>query len=369
MKTIAYDHQIFSNQRFGGISRYICEIAERAQRRPDWNPIVIAPVHYNDHLADSTVRQLGSYFPIRVPILAHLYRAANAVVAPFIHAATRADLLHRTYYSCSTRPHGAKIVVTVHDMIHEIFPEHFSSRDRTSTLKRRAIAEADAVLCNSWSTAIDLQRLLDVPSEKIAVTQLGYSTAFAAPQLSAANGAGQRRPFLLFVGQRARYKNFAKLLRAYAASSRLARDFDLVAFGGSPFSDDEQADIKALKLRPDSVRLQTGRDSDLAHAYAGARALVYPSEYEGFGIPLLEAMSAGCPVICSNTSSLPEVALDAAEYFDPRDVESIRAGVERVVYDEQHRDALIARGRARCMDFSWDRCAEETFAVYQRLLS
>ena len=109
--------------------------------------------------------------------------------------------------------------------------------------------------------------------------------------------------------------------------------------------------------------------NELQQVMAGALGLVYVSIFEGFGIPLLEAMSASCPVICSNVSSMPEVAGDAAEYFDPHDVESMRFAIERVAYDEQHRDALIERGRIRCREFSWERCADETIAVYRRLLN
>ena len=369
MKTIAYDHQIFSTQQFGGVSRYFCEIASRAPHRAGWQSVVVAPLHFNEHLARCKVRQIGHYLPKRVQRTGALYRAVNAVVAPLALMAIKPDLLHRTYYASSPRAHGARVVVTVFDLIHEISPQYFPSRDRTAALKTRALAEADAVICISQSTADDLQRLLYVPSEKIAVTHLGFSDAFAQAGVGAGTGIGATRPFLLFVGHRAGYKNFARLLAAYAASPRLMRDFDLVTFGGAPLSAEEMVHIGAMACRPDAVRRHVGSDEDLACAYAGARALVYPSEYEGFGIPLLEAMSAGCPVICSNVSSIPEVAGDAAEYFDPIDTESIRSAIERVAYDDGRRDSLIERGHRRCQEFSWDQCAEETLAVYRRVLS
>ena len=368
MKTIAYDHQIFSTQQFGGVSRYFCEIASRAPQLAGWDSVVVAPVHFNDHLARSKVRQCGYYLPKRVQRTGAIYRAVNAVVAPLVLKLTKPDLLHRTYYACVPRPHGARVVVTVFDLIHEISPQYFA-RDRTAALKGRAMAEADAVICISQSTAQDLQRLLKVPSNKITVAHLGYSPAFAHEGLSAGADRGATRPYFLYVGQRAGYKNFARLLTAYAASSRLMRDFDLVTFGGAPLNSEEMTHIGSIECRPDAVRRQVGSDEDLARAYAGAHALVYPSEYEGFGIPLLEAMSAGCPVICSNVSSIPEVAGDAAEYFDPIDTESIRSAIERVAYDDGHRDSLIERGHRRCRTFSWDRCAEETLAVYRRVLS
>lgn len=365
--TVAYDHQIFSMQQFGGVSRYFCEVASRVQAVPGWDSVVVAPMHVNEHLADTAVRQLGIYVPRRVPA-GPLRRAVNTFLAPPILMSTGAQLLHRTYYGCRPRPGSAKVVATVFDMIHEISPHYFPSRDRSSALKRRAVADADAIVCISHSTARDLQRLLAVPSEKISVTHLGFSSAFArtAPVVGARPGAD--RPYLLYVGHRGGYKNFARLLKAYGASARLPRDFDLIAFGGLPFSAEELARIAALKVRPDSVRRQVGQDQELARAYAGAHALVYPSEYEGFGIPLLEAMGAGCPVICSNSSSMPEVVEDAGEYFNPHEVESMGHAIERVAYDEDHRQALARRGRIRCQAFSWDRCAAETVAVYRRLL-
>ena len=369
MKTIAYDHQIFSTQQFGGVSRYFCEIASRAPQQAGWDSVVIAPLHFNDHLARCKVRQLGHYLPKRVQRTGAIYRAVNAVVAPMVLMATKPDLLHRTYYARVPRPHGARVVVTVFDLIHEISPQYFSSRDRTAALKTRALAEADAVICISQSTANDLQRLLNVSSEKITVTHLGFSHAFAQARAGTGADLGATRPYLLFMGHRAGYKNFARLLTAYTASPRLMRDFDLVTFGGAPLSAEEMTHIGSMACRPDAVRRCVGSDEDLACAYAGAHALIYPSEYEGFGIPLLEAMSAGCPVICSNVSSIPEVAGDAAEYFDPVDTESIRSAIERVAYDDRHRDSLIERGHRRCMEFSWDRCAEETLAVYRRVLS
>lgn len=367
MTTIAYDHQIFSMQEFGGVSRYFCEVASRTKAVAGWDSVVVAPMHFNEHLAGTAVRQLGIYLPRRVPS-GPLRRAVNTVVAPLLLMSTAAQVLHRTYYASRPRPYGAKVVVTVFDMIHEISPHYFPSHDRTSPMKRRAVAEADAVICISQSTANDLQRLLDVPSERISVTHLGFSSAFAqaAPVVDSRPGAA--RPYLLYVGHRGGYKNFARLLKVYGASARLARDFDLIAFGGYPFSAEELAQIAALKVRPDSVRRQVGQDDELARAYAGAHALVYPSEYEGFGIPLLEAMSAGCPVISSNSSSMPEVVQDAGEYFNPHEVASMGSAIERVAYDEDHRQALARRGRIRCQAFSWDRCASETVAVYRKLL-
>lgn len=299
-----------------------------------------------------------------------LCRAASGLAGPPLLAAIRADLLHLTYY-CSRPPSApGRLVVTVHDMIHELFPNSFPPDDPTREHKRRCVEAADRVVCVSHSTARDLTRLLGVSPEKISVTHLGFSTAFASTAVQNMPVSREaERPYLLYVGHRGGYKNFNRLLEAYAASPKLRRDFDLIVFGGGPFTQSELSSIDALGLGEGAVRRLSGGDVALACAYAGAHVFVYPSEYEGFGIPPLEAMSCGCAVACSNVSSVPEVVGNAGEYFDPTSVEEIRAAIERIVDDDRHRGALIAAGHERLRKFSWDRCAAETREVYRAALT
>lgn len=366
MSTVAYDHQIFTLQRFGGISRYFCEIAARVGGDPDWRARVVAPLYFNEHLSEANVARIGWHLRMRVPRTTRLYRMANALLGPPLLRGCRADVLHRTYYTPQPRPPGGRLVITVFDMIHELLPQYFPADDAVREHKRRSVEAADQVICISHSTARDLQRLLDVPADKITVTHLAPSQAFES--CMAARCSQAPRPYLLYVGYREGYKNFGRVLDAYAASPRLRADFDLVVFGGFPFDAEESARIAHLGLDPGRVRREVGSDADLACAYAGARAFVYPSEYEGFGIPPLEAMSCGCPVACSDTSSLPEVVGDAGEYFSPREVESIRAAMERLAYDDQRHAELTSAGHHQRGRFSWDRCADETLAVYRKAL-
>ena len=364
MPTVVYDHQTFCMQRFGGISRYYCELADRIRRR--LRVRVVAPMHFNDYLAASPVPTLGVYVPLSVTGAGRPRSAINRLLATPLQRASRPDIVHRTYYIPYRAPRRARIVVTVFDMIHELFPENFAPDDATSAFKRASVAAADHVMCISHSTASDLVRLFGTDSAKVSVAHLGFSAAFAAgaPQRAAANG----RPYLLYVGQRAGYKNFATALDAYLSSPPLREGFDFVAFGGGRFDAAVLARIDAAGLRAGAVRQVAGvSDAELAAAYRGAHAFVYPSLYEGFGIPPLEAMSCGCPVVCSNTSSIPEVVGDAAELCDPDSVESMRAALERASFDAGRRTELVARGTARAASFTWERCAELTGAVYERL--
>ena len=200
-----------------------------------------------------------------------------------------------------------------------------------------------------------------MPAERISVIHHGHGSlglrAAAAP-------APPPRPFLLHVGPRLGYKNFDALLEAYAGSPAMVADFDLVAFGGGPWSLAERSRARSLGLDPARLRLASGGDEALARLYATASLLALPSLHEGFGIPVLEAMSFGCPVACSAASALPEVAGEAARYFDPRDPGSIREAIEEVLGSPALRESLRAKGAARAAQFSWERAARATAQVY-----
>lgn len=371
LRKVTYDYQIFSQQTFGGISRYFCEIASRIHGNCGWHAKVVAPVFFNQYLADSDIPVQGVYIPAPYSRIERLFDLFNRQVEPYFLHRSGADILHQTYYSATVPECAARRVVTVFDMIHELYPQYFSPRDLIiSRYKRQAVGAASHVVCISQQTADDLMEILAVPRKKITVTHLGFSPVF---EQSAVTPAGLlepagRRPYFLYVGQRAGYKNFSRLLEAFAGSRRLADEFDLVSFGGRPFTRDELDRFKELRLRPGAVVQMAGDDLALARVYREARAFVYPSEYEGFGIPPLEAMASGCPVACSNQSCMPEIVGNAAQYFDPTQVDSVRAALECLAFNDARRSELIAAGRLQCRRFSWQRCAAETLAAYEKAL-
>jgi glycosyltransferase involved in cell wall biosynthesis len=202
--------------------------------------------------------------------------------------------------------------------------------------------------------------LLHVPEEKTSVVYHGHSF----DKRNETSLVSIRKPYLLYVGQRGGYKNFDLLLRAYAHSPKLGKIFSLICFGGGAFRPAEQMRIKELGLLSQDVMQVSGDDTFLEGLYRGAEAFIYPSLYEGFGIPLLEAMALSCPVVCSNASCFSEVVGGAAEFFDAGDEESIRTSIEKVVFSNEYKTACVQRGRERAKLFSWDRCAKETMQIY-----
>jgi glycosyltransferase involved in cell wall biosynthesis len=361
--TVTYDYQTFCRQRFGGVSRYIVELGAALSASPDISPRIFAPIHLNHYLRNYPFEKVGVFVGVENKIGRGM-RPVNDLLLKTLNRLAPAHVIHQTYYSEFEAPRGSAVVVTVHDMTHELFPKMWSRFDRTPIFKRRAVERADHVICVSHSTKKDLMEICGVPASKITVTHLGYSRMDGAE----AGGAPSEAPYILYVGSRSGYKNFNALLAAFASSSLLRKDFRIVAFGGGPFSAEETEVMRKHGLSPEQVKMVTGNDAALGAAYKNAAMLVYPSLYEGFGLPPLEAMSMGCPVVSSGAGPMPEVAGGAAYLFDPHNVEAIKSAMERVAYDTNERDALVERGLARSKEFSWERCAQETAAVYRKVV-
>lgn len=359
---VLYDHQIFAAQVHGGISRYFCEIGTRVSNIPDIDANVLCPLYVNNYLrAQHSLKVWGRHVQ-QIPSSVLAMRLANAAMAPIFRQLRKGtQIYHETYFSrFDLAPHGAARVVTVHDMIHEKFPRYFPLLDRTRGAKQTALRRADHIICVSENTRRDLLETLDLDERKISVVPHGSSLHWREP------GQTQRKPQLLYVGARSYYKNFTSLVRAFGLS-RLPRDgFSLVCFGGGSFTTAERTLFAELGLQK-SVTHRNGDDSVLMQLFRESTALVYPSLYEGFGIPPLEAMSCGCPVACSNSSSLPEVVGQAAELFDPRDIDAIILAVESVALSPTRGTELIAAGYDQASRFSWDLSAASTCSIYRRL--
>ena len=368
---IAYDHQAFCRQKTGGISRYFCRLAEHLAGK-EQTVGVFAPLYRNQYLKTLPAPLVHGYgvrdYP---PKSSELMVAANGLLARTLIRGWKPDLVHETYFSAVHARFGAQpTVLTVFDMIGEL-PEYGatgSGGDIRKSAKYAAVSRADHIICISGHTRQDLIRLFGVAEHKVSVIHLGCD-ALAPEVYAQASHIVADRPYLLYVGLRDGYKNFTAMLRAVASSRRLRTSFDIVAFGGGAFSAAEQALITSLGLSPGQVRQLAGDDASLARLYKQATAFVYPSKYEGFGLPPIEAMTLKCPVISSHSSCMPEVIGEAAEYFDPEQTDSIATAIENVVFSESRTCELITKGEQRAQLFTWDRCAENTLNVYRSLVS
>lgn len=278
---------------------------------------------------------------------------------------------HSTYYTTLDKWDGVS-VVTVLDMIHERFTDLYNrpAHDCFREQKRRAILAADAVLCISESTAQDVQHFYNMKPDRVHVIHLGCSDIFK--QLDHGGGALKipvMEPFLLYVGKRAHnkshYKNFYNLLEAYSKWSQNKNVKLLVV--GKPWSANEKGLLMDLGIGKHVEFLADVDDETLCGLYNQATAFVYPSLYEGFGIPLLEAMACGCPVIASRIPSTVEVAGDCPIYFEPTDVKDLMNAFD-VALSEGKNSKRTHASLEMAKRYSWDQTAARTLDVYRSML-
>lgn len=363
---VVYDHSIFSIQEKGGISRYFVELAGRLSSVSEYESHIVAPVHVCRMLKDRPfLPQTGLYIP-KIRKTFRLLQGINNLFSSSLIKRLHPKIVHSTYYLPQYRMlKSCKRVVTVFDMIHEKYAENMDSYEKTLPAKKKAIIEkADHIICISEKTRHDVIELLGVGEEKTSVVHLASS--FVKQQKHKLAEIDQ--PYFLYVGSREWPKNFKSLIKAFASFNSLNPDVVLVCFGGGRFKPEEIDLFNSCHLKEEQVRFFEGDDNVMQRFYSNALALIYPSLYEGFGLPLLEAMACGCPVICSNTSSMPEVAGEAAVYFTPTVVDEIAGAMERVADSSGLRNELVTEGFKRIQQFSWEKCARETAQVYRLCL-
>jgi glycosyltransferase involved in cell wall biosynthesis len=369
---ILYDHQIFDLQQYGGISRYFCELMRAFTAAGEPAFALACPYTTNAYLWQAEFVRLNTPLTRRRfrgsgVVNNLLARRRNGRAARTALAAGDYDLFHPTYYDPYFLPllGGKPFVLTVHDMIHELYPDCFPADDPTRQWKALLVQRAAHVIADSSSTRADLVAFCGVPADRVTVIHLGCSRPGPAgtgnqPELPAR--------YLLFVGERSRYKNFDFAVQALAPLLADQAGLQLVCVGGGTFTAQEQSLLARLGLAG-RCRQLTLDDAGLARAYRNALALVFPSLCEGFGIPVLEAFANGCPAILSDRSSLPEVGGEAALYFDPENGEALRSQVSQVLRDALLRERLVQAGRERARAFSWERTARETRGVYELVVS
>ena len=268
-----------------------------------------------------------------------------------------------------TLPPGLRTVLTVHDLVWVYYPETMAHHNASvhRSYFRRSVERADIVIADSHSTRSDLLRELAVPEDKVRVVHAGVADAFRpmpGPEQQARLKA-LRTPgtFLLSVGTLEPRKNYPLLFRALAG----VPDAQLIVVGrrGWKHSDITRT-ISDLALGARVHLLEYVSTEDLIALYSAAQLVVLPSLYEGFGLPVLEAMACGTPVLASNTSSLPEVGGDAAVYFESNSVESLRAELVRLLADPKTRASMSRKGLERTKEFSWTQAAQSTLNVLKR---
>lgn len=363
------DPQIFVYQKFGGISRYYTEVYRGLKQHAELN--MVCPIAYTENLHAQEYGLFQNRWNISVPRLSSrsytigqwLRKRLNIrtwKMARRILLRQQFELFIPTYYDTyflediGTKP----FVLTVYDMIHELFPDSFPADDKTAANKLKLMEKATRILAISNSTKQDILRLYPhIDAKKIEVLYLGYTIDRNSPIK-----LPLPEKYILFIGNRKGYKNFKFFVEALIPLLAADPSLHLVCAGGGAFTPEENSWIDLLGIKKQLIQ-QNFKDAELPAYYRQAACFVFPSAYEGFGIPVLEAMACDCPVVLAHHSSFPEVAGDAGIYFELNDPIDLKNKVQQLLQDESYRATFLKKGREQAGKFSWKKCADEFYQL------
>lgn len=371
---VLYDHQIFS-QEVGGIARYFNSMINAIEKSSLCDYTLSVFVNKNLYFDkagiirlkfrnNSLVSKIINKRPFRFSL-----KWLNETYTLYNLRNQRYNLIHVTNDDVSyltKRKINIPIVLTVHDLIPELFPNYFP--DILIRLKKRkeAISIADYYIAISESTRKDLIEFYNINPERISVIHHGCPLLLESNN-EFVNKIPNQKKYLLYVGDRnAKYKNFIELVEKMKCFLDDNHDFVLVCVGSS-FSKNEKIIIKNLKLESKLIAFRAS-DDELFSIYKNAKCFIYPSLYEGFGLPLLEAMSAECPILCSSTSCFLEIAGSGALYFNPKTFEDFYENLDLILKDKKTIAELNRSQSERLKSFSWEQTAEKTVDVYKKAI-
>lgn len=357
---ILYDSQAFLIQKFGGISGYIYKLCEYGKEAFDFFVSGI----YSENIYAPLLSGMKP-FPIKKSFKGRgrLMKVFNELSDIKAIKDMDYDIYHPTYYCVPRFPKEKPLVITAHDFIHEIFLDNFDLRDNTVACKKTSLEKADRIIAISKRTKEDLLKFYPKVSED-RIDVVHHAIEWKKREKQPLKKPFSK-PYILFTGQRAKYKNFNVFAKA-CATALLENDLFLVCTG-SPFSEEEKSMFLELNIE-DRVFQLFADENELRSLYENALFFCFPSLYEGFGFPILEAFVSNCPLLLSEASCFPEIAGGAALYFDPKSEGDMKGKIERLVQSQSLRQELVQKGRARFGEFTLDNMINKTAAVYKKAL-
>ena len=358
---ICFDYEIFWKQKLSSIgSRYYFNLIQNLAKYEELDLKVYAGFYLDEKISElSNDIVFGKRIKNRIPFTGKITEKFNSTFTNYKISKFCPDIIHKTYYSNNVPKNKSKIILSVMDLWHE------KNSNYNYMPKRNSINIADHIICISNNTKKDLVKIYEVDPNKVTVIYLGIENFEKYKTIPVSKS--KDKPYLLYVGARGRYKNFGNFVEAFSRSKNLKNDFNILCFGGGNFTKDEEFLFRKNKIQHLVFKSKKNDDQTLYNLYKNAMCLVFPSSHEGFGLPPLEAMSLGCPVISSNYEAILEGVGNAAALFDPFQIEEIKAQLEKTLYSREIIEKLIKNGISQTKKFSWKKCAEETLEIYKRL--
>jgi len=367
---ILLDPQIFI-QKYGGISRYYAELWRIIQNDVA-SAEVSCPMIFSDNLHISEYDLQPHFFPSSIEkiisnnnLLKKGVHGVNGLLTLKSIYNNNFDVFIPTYYYPYFLKYIKKpFVLTVYDMIFEIYPNYFKA-DAKIEHKKILMEKASKIIAISENTKQDILRIYPhIEESKIEVVHLSHSIDLSIKKNDIENLPSR---YLLFIGNRNLYKNFNIVLEAVKDLIKKDNSLYIICGGGGKFNEHEKYIINKLGLAQNVIQIDF-KDNQLSSLYRNAISFIFPSEYEGFGIPVLESMASGCPVILTNRSSFPEVAGDAGIYFENNNSVDLQTQIIKVMGDQIYRESMIKKSLIRAQQFTWNKTIEHCLRVYQSVI-
>lgn len=354
---VLFDHQLFSWQRYGGASKYFAMLLSHLPSDIWETSTWLSNNAYVEHLNLFPYKRfLPSFYFRGQGRFMHEIGKFNSIIKLY---RKKYDIYHQTHFDPYGLPFiGHKPMVTT---FHDINFSTINPNPKVVKWQRKSLERADFIISISENTRQDLMRLFNVPESKTTVI---YHGIIPPPQLPTTKIFDF--PYILYVGARDNYKNFHRLIDAFSITLKTFPDLKLVCTWKS-FSPHEHELFRRLNIDK-NIEHYSATESEMNTLYRDALFFIFPSLYEGFGMPILEAMTNHCPVLLSNSSCFPEIAQDAAMYFDPKSVDDMSDKMNMMVENSELRNMLVQKGDLRVKYFSWERCAAQHLKIYESLL-
>lgn len=357
---VLFDHQIFDRQRYGGISRYFANIYNAAQKSSNIEveiSILSSENYYMKDFDGILDNPLGNILLSK----ASRRHKWNKQYSKYLINKNSFDVFHPTYFHPYFLKYLKKpLVITIHDMTYEAMPQYFPSTDALPYQKRLLMERADKIIAISETTKADILKYSNTKEDKIEVINHGidlslpkYAEVISLPE-----------DYILFVGERQSYKNFYLVAQAFKILALKNPNLKLVLAGGGTLTFGDSEFLLRNNIFDNTIQI-SATNEQLNTIYKKAICFIYPSLYEGFGLPILEAFKNNCPVLLSNCSCFEEIAGSSARYFDGYSLHSLVTELELIIESSSIRKEMIALGSKKLLQYSIEKCISKTFDLYE----
>ena len=354
-------NSLFFHQRYGGVSRYSSCLSKGLIDK-EINLSLIAPIFKNKYIKNIQKLKIHGIYISRYPNL-KILRKINDNLVDYYKDSLKADIIHDTYYPTNYNRNSKKKILTIHDTIHEKFSNIY--KIDYIDIRKKLIKNIDLFICVSQNTRNDFIEYYNIPNDRVFVIPHGHEHLTDTVSFDISNEKITNKPFILYVGGRLRYKNFKVLIEAYSKIKEIKNNYNIVCYGGEKITKEELTFFRKLGIEKNIIKID-GSDSLLKSLYKNSKLLVSTSLYEGYGLNILEAISADCPILVNNINVYKDIYKDSINYYDYNNLDHLVNKLQEILINNKY---IINKEHTVNVlkENNWKKCADSTIDLYKKI--